>query len=284
MRMNRVLLTLILGATSTSALSSMALAQESIYELRPPSGVVGTSSTAGMEALVLQISNLELLQVDLVPVLDGTLFIVDNAEEIEAARSLVQDYMEASAYMLVTAALQLGGTEDSPPSVAPLTTIMLGQIGYVMAITAPLDEDPELLYRSIALDPRFPDLLPEVQVAMIGRYVQELLLRSNRTTEETSVLAVVDNKAFMTALSELSEVVTGITDIYEIDWKTLEDETILIRYYDERLLLVERTVTGIEYDHRYGVSLPPEDEQDAIVRVNLSRIEVVQVSEDSTTN
>ena len=284
MQVNRFIFTAILGIGLMWAQPSVAVAQQSIHDLRPPNGVVDTSPTAGLEALVEEILALELLQLDLVPILDGTITLESEAAEIEAARALVVEYMDASAAMLVTAALQLGGTPDSPPSVVPLTAIMLGQIGYIAAITSPLVDDPETLYRNIILDPRFADLLPEVQVAMIGRYVQELLLRPNRTTEETSVLAVVETEGFMTVLSEWSGVVAGITDIHEIDWEQMKDETILIRYYDERLRLVEQTVTGVDYDHRFGVILPPVDEDSLIVRVNLSRIEFFQFAESSPVN
>ena len=284
MRLAGITYVLVLGTATCCLLAPSAAAQDSIMDLRPPSGVAGTSPAGGIESLIQEWVNLEVLQIGLLPVFDGSITIASEPEPLEEARELVEEYIEASAYMLVTAALQLGGTEDNPPSVMPLTTLMLGQIGYVNAISIPLEIDPETLYSSIVLDPRFNDLLPDVQTAMIGRYIQQLLLKPNLTTEETNALAVVDNKAFMTSLSELSGIVAGTTDIYSIDWDELKDETVWIRYYDEQLRLVEKTVTDIDYDHRYGVILAPEEEGDPVIRINLSRIEVVEVRSNDATN
>ncbi|MAT82488.1 MAG: hypothetical protein CMJ29_12695 [Phycisphaerae bacterium] len=281
MRPIRILCILAAAAFAQDHFRSPASAQPVIEDVRSATVAAGKSPTAGIETLIAEIELLEALQIQLLPVFNGTITLASEPVEIESARQLVNNYIDSCATMLVTAALQLGGTQTDPPSTIPMTTLMLGQISYVERICAPLEIDTERLYSSIILDPRFNDIPSDVQAAMIGRYVQELLLRPELTGEESQALSVVDNDAFIASLSELSGTEIGNLDIYDIDWSELSEETIWIRYYDEHLRIVERTVTGVDYDHRFGVILPPVEDGGPDVMVNLSRIETVIIRSSS---
>ena len=282
MRSRRIACLLLFGAFFHGLQAPNATAQPIIEDLRPPGGVIETTPTAGIDVLLQEIIELEDLQSGLLPVFTGSVNSNSEQEVLDSARLQAENYIDACAAMLVTAALQLGGTQDDPPSAIPLTTLMLGQIGYVNTICIPLELDSETLYSSIMLDTRFNDIPSDIQAAMIGRYVQELLLRTNLSTDESNALSVVDNDRFISSLSELTGTEAGNTDIYAIDWSTLEDETVWIRYYDEQLRLVEQTVNGPGYDHRFGVILPSDEEGESDVRINLSRIETVIIRENQT--
>ncbi|MCH2132891.1 MAG: hypothetical protein MK116_03980 [Phycisphaerales bacterium] len=252
---------------------------QSIEDLRPPSGVAGTSPTAGNDALLQGMLNLEARQPGLVPVLAGRVTLESTAEEIAEAQARIQGYVDETVDVLVTGGLLVNSTMEPPLPQESLVAFMQGQMFYIAAISAPLGFDTDALYHGIALDIRFQDIDADVQAAMIGGYVQGLLVKTERTTTETSVLTSVETPEFIEALSLISGVSTGVEDPRELDWDGLVGQTIDIRYFNERLRLTERTVEVLDYDRRFGVILPPMAENEANVNVKISRIEYVRITE-----
>ena len=260
------------------SLSSWSSAQ-SLQELRPPAGVLGNSSTPGRDAFEQGLLVLADLQIQLEPVLNRQINLNSSEDEIATARTLIQTYLDQATDTGLIAALLVNTTREKPIPQDSLITLLQEQATYIFNLSAILGDETETFYRSIILDVRFEDLDAELQAAMMGRYVQQLLLRTELTEAETSVLAVVDTVPFIEALAEITGTSLGVENPRELDWDELVGVTIDIHYYNERMRLVERTAEVLAYRKDLGVTLPPTESNSLNIRVKLSRIEYVRLPE-----
>jgi hypothetical protein len=249
---------------------------QSIEDYRPTRGVPAPlTTTQGLHQAGLLLQS---LVPGVAPLLDTSFDEDVSGEELTTAQTQVLEYQDALIDVLILAALLVNSEDESPVPLSPLIRFMNQEARFLGLLCDHVSLDLTALYQGLISDPRFEQIDGDIQVALIGRYIQQLLLQDVRSSAESAALSGVESDDFFAALGELGGTRPGVADLQDYDWASLVGKTVDISYLDMRMRLVSRTVSVTNYDFRYGLILPPLDEDSPNVHVAPSRVETLILS------